>query len=136
MNKWIAFLSDPSNHAVLSMLARQPSRVGKDGSPYQVPMLMKDPTKIMAVVIGNVVGSHGDGFVVVDPSGTLAWKTFSKRILKVIDENSPRCVFVICGTNGDAVFPAVDSRHVIVRLSCNELSTEDAEAIISAAASV
>lgn len=135
MSKWIAFLSDPTNQALLAMLTKHP-RAHRDGSPYQVPMLMTDPERVPAVVIGSVQGAYDQKFIVVDPTGPLAWRELSKRIIRVIDQNSPRCVFVVCGIPADMVFPVVDTRHVVVRLSEPTITADDADTLIQAAANV
>lgn len=135
MSKWLSFLADPNNQDMLSMLARHP-RKSHDSSPYQVPMLMQDPERVMAVVVGSVLGSYEQDFVAIDPTGPLAWQVLSRRMVQVIDKNSPRCVFVVCGPAGDTVFPVVDSRHVVVRLSCSSITPQEANTLIQAAANV
>lgn len=133
MTTWLEFLADDKNKDLLSMVTRHPRRAAND-APYQMPILMEEPGRITAVVVGQVTGEYSSHFIAVDPTGPLAWRTLCTRLLKVVDETSPRCVFIICGTQAEMVVPKLADNHVVMRLPRPEISAIDARMIIIAAA--
>lgn len=136
MTTWLEFLGSAQNKDLLSMVIKQPRKAPIQFAPYQMPILMHEPGRITAVVIGEVTGDYSSQFIAVDPTGTLAWRTLCTRLLRVVEETSPRCVFIVCGAQAELVTPKISGNHVIVRLCRPEVSTADANALIDAAANL
>lgn len=135
MTSWLDFLSSPDNGDLLSMVVRHPPRLVNKYEPYRMTVLSTEPGRIMAVVVGKVIGEYCDRFVVIDPEGPLAWKALGRRMLRLVNKESPRCVFLVCGIQGDTMLPEINRGHVVVRLPCDEITVDEADGIIKTVAS-